>query len=225
MRFDGFGPGALRFYDELAENNERSWWHANKDRYESEIRAPLEYLLADLTDEFGEGKVFRPNRDTRFSADKSPYKTAAAAVVNGPEGTIATLYMQLSATGLMVGGGCYHPARDQLARLRAAIADERTGTEVERIIAGIERDGGGPGHGDKLKTAPRGYAADHPRIELLRMKGLVALFDHPPAPWLHHAKARDQVAENWRSLGPLNAWLDRHVGPSTEPPDLRGRGR
>src|SRR4029450_12236428 len=112
MRFDGFGPGGLRFFDELAENNDRGWWHDNKARYESEIRAPLEYLLDDLAGEFGEGKVFRPNRDTRFSADKSPYKTAAAAVVNGPEGSIATLYVQLSATGLVVGGGCYHPARD-----------------------------------------------------------------------------------------------------------------
>src|SRR6266545_7682552 len=120
MRFDGFGPGAPRFFDELAENNTRDWWQANKARYESDVRAPLEYLLAELADEFGEAKVFRPNRDTRFSADKSPYKTAAAAVVGTPGGGTATLYVQLSATGLMVGGGCYHPAKDQLARMRAA---------------------------------------------------------------------------------------------------------
>ena len=225
MRFDGFGPSALRFYDELAENNDRGWWQDNKARYETEIRAPLEYLLDDLAAEFGEGKVFRPNRDTRFSADKSPYKTAAAAVIHGPEGSIATLYVQVSATGLVVGGGSYHPARDQLARLRAAIADHRTGSELDGIVAGIEKAGGAPGHGDKLKTAPRGYSADHPRIELLRMKGLVALFEHSPEPWIHKAEARDQVAANWRALGPLNAWLDRNVGPSTEPPPPPRGGR
>src|SRR5215470_11178237 len=107
MRFDGFGAGAPRFFDELAENNTRDWWQANKARYESEVRAPLEYLLDDLAGEFGEAKVFRPNRDTRFSADKSPYKTAAGAVIHGAEGTgtVGTLYVQLSATGLMTGGG------------------------------------------------------------------------------------------------------------------------
>jgi uncharacterized protein (TIGR02453 family) len=223
MRFDGFGPGALRFYEELAENNDRAWFQDNRSRYEGEIRAPLEYLLDDLAGEFGEGKVFRPNRDTRFSADKSPYKTAAAAVVNGADGTVATLYVQLSATGLMVGGGCYHPARDQLARLRAGIADDRTGTELVGILAGVEKAGGEAAHGEKLKTAPRGYPADHPRIDLLRMKGLIAMFEHPPAAWIHEAEARDRLAHDWRALGPLNAWLDRHVGPSTEPPDPRGR--
>lgn len=223
MRFDGFGPGALRFFDELAENNNRAWFQDNRSRYEDEVRAPLEYLLDDLAGEFGEAKVFRPNRDTRFSADKSPYKTAAAAAIHGPEGTIATLYVQLSATGLLVGGGCYHPARDQLARLRAAIADDRTGAEIEDVLAGVRKAGGDPTHGETLKTAPRGYSADHPRIELLRMKGLIAMFEHPPAAWLHKPETRDQVAHDWRALGPLNAWLDRHVGPSTEPPDTRGR--
>jgi uncharacterized protein (TIGR02453 family) len=211
MRFEGFGKGALQFYDELAEHNERAWWHENKARYESEVRAPLEYLLDDLSAEFGEAKVFRPNRDTRFSADKSPYKTAAGAVIHGPEGTVGTLYVQISATGLMVGGGSYHPERERLARLRAAIADDRTGTELEEILAGVRKEGGEPGHGDKLKTAPRGYPVDHPRIDLLRMKGLVAMFEHAPARWLHQPAARDRVAENWRAVAPLNAWLDRNI--------------
>ena len=103
MRFQGFGKGACRFYEELAEDNSRDWFAANRARYEAEVRAPLEYLLDDLADEFGEGKVFRPNRDVRFSKDKSPYKTNAAAVIEGGSGH--ALYMQISADGLMIGGG------------------------------------------------------------------------------------------------------------------------
>jgi uncharacterized protein (TIGR02453 family) len=223
MAFQGFGKGAVGFYEELADHNERAWWHDNKGRYETEVRAPLEHLLADLADEFGEAKVFRPNRDTRFSKDKSPYKTAAAALIGAPHGGVATYYIQISATGLMVGGGCYHPARDQLARMREAIDDDRTGTELADLLATVEKAGAEVGHGEKLKTAPRGYSSDHPRIDLLRMKGLIAFFDHEPGAWLHTRKALDRVATGWRELAPLNAWLTTHVGPSTEPPPTRGR--
>lgn len=212
MLFQGFGPGVVRFYEELAANNSRDWWHANKRRYERDVRAPLEHLLEDLREEFGEAKVFRPNRDTRFSRDKSPYKTAAAAVVGQAHGGIGTLYIQVSAEGLMVGGGAYMPATEQLARLRDAIADDRTGPELERIVASIRGNGGEVGAHEQLKTAPRGYPADHPRIELLRFKGIIGWYQHEPGPWLHSTKARDTVAEGWRSLRPLTTWLATNVG-------------
>lgn len=217
MGFRGFGQGALRFYEELATNNTRDWWQANKGRYEQDVRAPLEYLLEDLRDEFGEAKVFRPNRDVRFSKDKSPYKTSAAAVVGyDPDGG-HTLYVQLSAEGLMVAGGAYVMATDQLARLRASIDDDRTGAELERITADIRRHKGDIGAHDQLKTAPRGYPVDHPRIELLRYKGIIGWFTHPPRAWLYTAQARGKVAEGWHSLAPLNTWLAANVGPSTLP--------
>lgn len=213
MRFQGFGEGAITFFEQLAANNTRTWWQANRRWYEDDVRAPLEYLLDDLSAEFGEAKVFRPNRDTRFSRDKSPYKTSAAAVV-GDDGGHRTLYIQLSAEGLMLGGGAYQPAADQLARLRRAIADDTTGPALERIIAGIEAAGGEVTARERLKTAPRGYPVDHPRIGLLRCKGIVGVFSYPPAPWLHTARVRDLVAERWRALGPLNQWMDANVGPS-----------
>lgn len=220
MRFRGFGEGAVRFFDELAENNRRDWWQANRDRYEAEVRAPLEHLLDDLAAEFGEAKVFRPNRDTRFSKDKSPYKTAAGAVVGSPYSG-STLYVQVSAGGLMTGGGIFHGASDQLARLRAAIDDDRTGAELEGIVADIRARKGQIGAHDELKTAPRGYPKDHPRIELLRYKGLIGWYEHPPRAWLHKPSARDRVAEDWRSLAPLNDWLNAHVGATTDPPPSR----
>jgi uncharacterized protein (TIGR02453 family) len=211
MLFEGFGEGALRFYDELAAHNTRDWFHANRDWYERDVRAPLEHLLADLAGEFGEGKVFRPHRDTRFSRDKSPYKTNAAAVVGGPGDGAHSLYLQISADGLMVAGGAHMLAGDELARFRAAVDDDRSGPELGAIVDGLERAGAETGAHERLKSAPRGYPADHPRIDLLRWKGITGWFDHPPAPWLYTAEARDRVAEGWRALDPLNAWLDAHV--------------
>lgn len=221
MRFRGFGAGAVGFFEELAANNRREWWQANRAWYERDVRAPLEHLLDDLQPTFGEAKVFRPNRDTRFSRDKSPYKTAAAAMVGGPYGHGHTLYVQVSATGLMTGGGIYHAASDQLRRLRAAIDDDRTGAEIERIVAELRGREGQVGANDQVKTAPRGYRADHPRIELLRYKGLIGWYEHPAGPWLHTAAARERVTDDWRSLGPLNEWLAANVGPSTLPPARR----
>lgn len=218
MTFDGFGSGALRFFEELADNNTREWWHANKSWYETDVRAPLERLLADLAEEFGEAKVFRPNRDTRFSADKSPYKTQAAAVIGDAATGGGVLYLQLSASGMMVAGGCYMPAKDQLAHLREAIADDRTGTELEGLVAELRRANGRIEARDALKTAPRGYSVDHQRIDLLRLKGLIGVLDHPPSPWLHTAEAREKLAAGWRSLGPLNEWLTKNVGPTDLPP-------
>jgi uncharacterized protein (TIGR02453 family) len=209
-RFTGFGPGAVRFYEALAENNTRAWFVENRPWYEDDVRAPLEYLLDDLAAEFGEGRVFRPNRDVRFSRDKSPYKTNAAAVIEGPNGSQG-LYVQLSASGLMVGGGAYALGGEELARLREAIDDDRTGPELEGIVGDLRAAGAETGAHETLKTAPRGYPADHPRIELLRHKGIIGWWEHPPRRWLHTAAARDRVAEGWRALAPLNAWLDAHV--------------
>jgi uncharacterized protein (TIGR02453 family) len=215
VTFSGFGRGSLDFFRDLAADNSRDFWHANRARYEREVRAPLEALLQDLAAEFGEAKVFRPNRDTRFSTDKSPYKTNAAALVADGDG--ASLYVSLSVDGLHVGGGAYHLARDQLARFRAAVADGGSGTELERIASQLRAAKAEVTGRTQLKTAPRGFSADHPRIDLLRQDGLVGIWAHPPRAWLHTTRAADRVAEGWRQVAPLNAWLRAHVGPSTLP--------
>ena len=194
MRFEGFGPGACRFYEELADNNSRDWFAGNRDRYEAEVRAPLEYLLDDLAGEFGEGKVFRPNRDVRFSKDKSPYKTNAAAVISS-DGERRSLYIQISADGLMVGGGAYWLAGEPLDRLRSAVDDDRTGPELEAIVADLQAAGAATGAHESLKTAPRGYPKDHPRIGLLRQKGIIGWWEHPPRRWLTTSGDRERVAD------------------------------
>jgi hypothetical protein len=87
-------------------------------------------------------------------------------------------------------------------------------------VAGL-RDKGFAIEGHALKTAPRGYPRDHPRIELLRSKSLAAMRSWPPAKWLGTKAAADRILSVWRGAAPMNDWLDAHVGPSTEPPDDR----
>jgi uncharacterized protein (TIGR02453 family) len=210
--FTGFGEDAVAFYDELTTNNTRDWWLANKRIYEHDVRRPMEELLEEVAAEFGEAKLFRPNRDTRFAKDKSPYKTNIAAVIFGAGG--GSVYVSLSAEGLHVGGGSYHLDRDQLGRYRAAVDAERSGTALERIAAGLRAAKADVTSHSSLKGAPRGYSGDHPRIDLLRQDGIIGIWAHRPAAWLHKPAAEQRVVGGWRAHQPLNDWLAQHVGPS-----------
>ena len=218
MASPGWSPRALEFFAGLEADNSRAYWQAHRAVYDAEVRAPLDALLAELEPEFGPGKVFRPARDVRFSRDKAPYKTHAAAVLPGPGGTAH--YVQLSAAGLLVGGGCHDMARDQVARLREAVADEASGEALVDLVSDLDDEGWTLG-GEVLRTAPRGYPRDHPRVVLLRHTALWAGREHAPGPWLATAAARDRVVEGWRRLAPLQEWLARHVGGSRLPPARR----
>src|SRR5579864_2622976 len=132
MSFTGWRPTAIDFFEGLEAENTKSYWQAHKEMYEHEVRAPMEALLAELADEFGEARMFRPYRDVRFSRDKSPYKTNIAA-------TIGDGYITLSAEGLGAGSGMWQMARDQLAAYRSAVADDKTGEELERVITAMGR--------------------------------------------------------------------------------------
>ena len=211
MAFRGWPAEALEFYEGLAADNSKTYWTAYKATYEQKVLAPMTELLAELEPEFGAGKIFRPNRDVRFSADKSPYKTAIGAVVKNSG------YIQLSANGLAAGSGMWMMAADQLDRYRRAVADDATGETLEKIIAEIERHRIAVEGHDVLKTAPRGYPRDHPRVDLLRNKGLVAWKQWPVAAWLGTAAAKRRVVDFLHSTGPLRDWLDRQVGPTTVP--------
>lgn len=207
MTFQGWPEAALDFYDGLEEDNSKIYWTAHKAIYDEAVLGPMMELTEELGEKFGETKIFRPYRDVRFSADKSPYKTSLGAVI-GPG------YVQFSASGLAAGNGMYEMASDQLARYREAVAEDVAGHELERIIAAITSHDISVHGRDVLKTAPRGYPADHPRIGLLRYKGLVAWREWPVEPWLSTPEARDRVAEFIVTTQPLHDWLHSRVGPS-----------
>jgi uncharacterized protein (TIGR02453 family) len=210
VKFAGFPEQALIFYEGLEADNSKPYWTDHRSEYEDCVRAPMEALLTELEPEFGAGKMFRPYRDVRFSKDKTPYKTAAGAVIRAP-GAGGVLYVQLSADGLHVAGGIYHAESAQVQRLRRAVADDVPGAELDRVVAGLRR-GGYQIDGDRMTRTPRGYPADHPRAELLRLRSLHASRRWPPEPWLHERTALTRVRTAWRAFGPLNSWLAGNVG-------------
>ena len=217
MAFRGFPPAAIEFYEQLEADNTRTFWQANRATYDEAVVAPMNELCAALAD-YGPFRLFRPYNDLRFARDRPPYKTAQGAFSEAEGGT--GYYLQISAEGLMAGAGYYHMAKDQLERFRRAVDDDRTGPEVDALAASVLDKGNSVGAIEELKSAPRGYAKDHPRVELLRRKGLMAWRSWPAAKWLHTAKAADRVRALYADTALMCAWLDRQVGPTTmAPPD------
>jgi uncharacterized protein (TIGR02453 family) len=205
MAFGGWSDEALKFYEGLEADNSKSYWTANKAVYDDKILRPMTELVEQLAPEFGEPKIFRPYRDIRFSADKTPYKTHIGATLGG------TGYVQFSADGLGAGAGMWHMEPGELARYREAVAGERSGGELEEIIAKIEKAGVDVHGHETLKSAPRGYAADHPRIELLRHKGITTWQHWDPEPWLQTPDAAEKVRSFLRTSAAFCGWLTDNV--------------
>ena len=209
MTFNGFPAETFGFYERLETDNSRSFWAANKTEYERYVREPVMELADELAAEFGPATVFRPQRDIRFSADKSPYKTYQGLFVQQVPGT--GLYAQVSADGILASGGFHSHAPDQVERYRKAVDAELSGAALAEVVSRVERDGLRIG-GDQLKTRPRGVAADHPRLDLLRYRSLTASRDWPAGPAVSGRQALDLIRETWRQLVPLCAWIGEHVG-------------
>ncbi len=207
MNFQGFPEAALDFYDDLELDNTKSFWQSHKHVYESAVRDPMLALTASLADEFGTAKVFRPYRDVRFAKDKTPYKTAQGAFVS--VGPATGWYVEIGAPGLRVGAGYYHAGGPDLSRIRTAIDTDHSGEELVRIVAALESDGFEV-RGEQLKTTPRGFSADHPRIDLLRYKSM-ALGKSYGFENLDTPDLLDRVRDDWRALRPLVDWVAARV--------------
>ena len=203
MPFTGWPVEAVEFYEGLGADNSRTYWHEHKDVYDGCVKAPMEALLAELG---GRGRIFRPNRDVRFSKDKSPYKLNCAAYLPGGG------YVSFSADGLFVGSGLYMPDAAALRRFRAAVDDDDSGAELVSIVAALRRGGYDVGAHEVLKTMPRGFPPDHPRIDLLRHKGLVMSKSWPVGAWLGTKKAKERVVTALDAGAPLREWIARNVG-------------
>jgi len=207
MRFAGFPAAAFDFYDDLEVDNSKAFWEKHKTVYQESVQQPMSALMAELESEFGEAKLFRPYRDVRFAKDKTPYKTHQGAYVAAAAST--GWYAELAAPGFRVGAGFYDASTPRLTAIRQAI-ESPAGLELEKLLKRLRRAGWDLG-GDVLKTTPRGYDADHPRIELLRHKTLTLGRSYQFDPIIHTAELAGKVRRDWRALAPLVDWVCRHT--------------
>ncbi|MCX4961174.1 DUF2461 domain-containing protein [Streptomyces virginiae] len=216
MTFSGFPPSALRLYEDLAADNDKEAWRLrHRERYERDVRAPMDELAAELSTYFkesayresigsGEVTVLGPVRDTRMSHDKSPYKTYQGAYLDLLP--CLGLWVHLDRHGLYASGRWYPYAGAEVARYRAAVEEEDGGAELAAIAGRLEAQGFTLG-GDRLKSRPRGVPADHPRLGLLRHRKIDAGRRFGPDAGLHTARAGELVRETWRLVRPLLDWV------------------
>ena len=209
MGFSGWPAEAVEFFQGLQADNTKAYWSAHKAVYEASVREPMAELLSELAGEFGPGRIARPYRDVRFRADKSPYKTEIYATLDRGG------YVRFGADGLTAATGYFRMSTTQLERYRHAVDRQADGARLAQVVTALRAEGLEVGGAQALRSAPRGYSSDHPRIELLRYKGLICWRHWPVAPWLHTAAARDKVTGVLRVAAPLHQWLDRNVGPDT----------
>jgi uncharacterized protein (TIGR02453 family) len=207
VQFEGFPADAIRFFKNLEAHNNKDWFQKHKDEYELSCREPMKQLTSELSPRFGAVKISRINQDMRFVADRAPYKTRIFAGVGSH-------YLSLSKDGLYVAGGMYKPDPVALERFRNAVDDERSGSTLAKLVSVLRRKGFRVDTHDRVATAPRGYAASHPRIELIRMKDIFAGKQFEPGPALASRKILDLVSRAMLDVAPLNEWLKEHVGRS-----------
>jgi uncharacterized protein (TIGR02453 family) len=217
--FAGMPDEGLAFLEDLEERNTKEFFDANKRLFKERVQAPFAALLDAAADrlrgrapELGQPKVFRIYRDLRFSKDKTPYKTSMSGHVahRAPaDGVVEVGYfVNLGPTGMYAAGGLYHPARSELERVRAAVADSDAGAELAAILRraagrGMER------WLDPLQRMPKPYPADHPLAELLRARSLTLHRQHERGPYMLTGELLNRLVDDWRALVPLNRWLDQ----------------
>ena len=217
MSFTGIPFAALDFYEDLEADNSKPFWVAHKHIYDEQVKAPLTALAAELEQEFGPAKFFRPYRDVRFAKDKTPYKDHQGVYFGETR-----RYLHVSAAGMYASGGIYEMASDQVDRYRRAVDDDIASTMLETAIAAA-RKAKLIVNGQQLTRVPSGYDKQHQRAELLRYKSLYATRDFGCPEWLQTTKAKTELIKAWRAMQQLIDWLDKHVGPSDLPVARKGQ--
>jgi uncharacterized protein (TIGR02453 family) len=226
-RFDGFADPSARFFEELLLHNDRGWFEEHRAAYQDGWLRPMEALLAEVRERLSrtypggalaKPKVFRLHRDVRFSKDKSPYKThigglLALAAPDGERSQVevpAALYFHVSHHELFAAAGLYGMDPATLACHRKALLDPRRGRELDRILASLRRRGLALEARESLKRPPPGVDPGHPRADLLRMKGLIAVTPELDRRLLRSRKLVDELVGVARACAPLNRWLMRY---------------
>ena len=202
--FTGWKGDFRGFFTGLKVNNSKAYFEGHRRQYEQDVKGPMVALLADLESRFGPARLSRPNRDIRFSPDKSPYKTNIYATTRDGG------YISLGAEGLGVGGGRYMMDAAELARFREAVAASGSGSKLVAIVGALREKGYDVG-GQELKRVPPPFPRDHPHGDLLRHKRLFYWRQWTIGPWIATPAVKERLAEAWTDGANLNAWLARHL--------------
>lgn len=212
--FKGFTKETFQFFDGLENDNSKSYWEANHKTWEEHVKKPVELLVAELEPEFGPIRIFRPNRDIRFSKDKSPYKTWAGITTTDRAAGSIGWFFRIQSSGIRIAVGAMQLSSDQLVRFRNTIVDDKSGKEFEKMSQDLADMSLAVDSGwiPKLKRTPSGYPSDHPREELLHWKGAIVIKEFERADWMYGRKVFDKVHTVWTDASPLKQWLDKHVG-------------
>lgn len=222
-----FSKATLNFLVDLALNNNREWFDANKGRYEAEVREPaLEFIRAIrprleavsphflAVDKKVGGSLMRVQRDTRFARDKTPYKTNVGIQFRheaGKDVHAPGYYVHVDPDGCFLGVGLWGPDAPALAAIRARIDAERGRYLAARDDKAFRRRFDVSDHGESLKTAPRGFAKDHPLLDDLRRKHHIASASLKPEE-LFGPRGVDLVAELFESATPFQRFMTEAVG-------------
>ena len=222
VTFSGFADSEGQFFKRLAKKNERAWFKAHQAEFEEGWNAPMKVLLGEVRQaiddayphiDLGEPKVFRIFRDVRFSKDKSPYKTHLGGFIplarSGKKATDLpiALYLQVGPNERFAAAGHYMMEPNSLARFRNAVAGDKHGPELERILGKLARLGFAADSHASLKRVPKGYEPTHPRADLLKRKGLTVGFPELPAALLTSPKLVKWLADQSKKASPLIEWL------------------
>ena len=222
--FGGFPAASQQFLAELAANNRREWFQEQRERYQRDLLAPAQAFCVALGERLqaiapgirydpranGQGSLLRIQRDTRFSRDKSSYKTVVGILFwEGPGKKMAhpAFGFELSAAGARMMAGMFAFDKTMLAAYRAAVADSQRGAELERAIAALRAAGEYEIRGERYARVPAGYAADHPRADWLRYKNLYAAMPPIPAALITTPELVEHCRVLCEGAAPLFAWL------------------
>jgi uncharacterized protein (TIGR02453 family) len=212
--FLGF-PETQAFLKDLAANNDRAWFNANKARYERAYKAPAEAFVAELRPRLEAlsgvplgGKLFRIHRDVRFSKDKSPYNTHLHLGfqhqrAGGEPRRRGGFYFGIDPEMLTLGVGAFDFGPGDLDRYRKAVADDSWDGDLAEMLARLD----GRQFEPDLKRTPAPYRADHPRAELLKRKGLNVWRDLAEPALAGSPDLVDAVVTHFEALDCINVWL------------------
>ena len=220
--FHGFSRDTITFLKDLKKHNDREWFNAHKDIYTGQVIGPAQALVTDLGERLKEiapgviavpkpnRSIFRIYRDTRFSSDKSPYKTHLGIFLwEGirPRMECPGFYFHLEPPNLMLGMGLYMFPRKALEHFRNAVVDPEHGAELTDILSQLEGMEGYTLGGKHYKRIPPGFDSGHPNAELLRHNGLYAGIEGPIPEELYSERLLDYCMERFAPLGGLHRWL------------------